>query len=446
MKRPRSPWRRNAAISRRDLLAGLGGAALGAPLALRSRSAAAASSAATRAIFFYFPHGVAADSPSGEPSAWHPTGTEHSFSLTYQLEALEAWRDRCVFLRGVGMGDYDNYSHPGGAAKLLTAANNAANESIDQYLARTAGAADAFSHLYLGVMACQNSRALDAFISYALPETPIAPEDDPAQAFDALFNSGGDARTGSVLDAVNEDLRRLQSRLGGVEAQKLEYLTESLRELERRVETSGSLSESCETSALDLSGFSADTLYEHARFPAILKAQTDLMVLAMRCGFTRVGTIQCSFHTGDLIMSRFEGTEMYDPSTDMRSHQASHYGSSLENGAAELSAFLAQRRWFVSQFAYLLEQLDAVPEGDGTMLDNSVVVLCSEVSDGSSHNHDNMPFIVAGGGGGAIEGGRLLSFEDEPHGNLWVSVANALGEDIARFGDRSTGPLPGLLR
>ena len=92
-------------------------------------------------------------------------------------------------------------------------------------------------------------------------------------------------------------------------------------------------------------------------FPAILRAQTDALVLAMQCGLTRVGVIQGSQHTSELIMSRFRGSEMFDPNFDMRSHQASHYGARHDRGNRLFTDFLKQRRWWVAQFAYLLEQL-----------------------------------------------------------------------------------------
>jgi hypothetical protein len=104
-----------------------------------------------------------------------------------------------------------------------------------------------------------------------------------------------------------------------------------------------------------------------------------------------------------------------------------------------------QRRWWVSQFGYLLAQLKARPEGSGTMLDSSVILLCTEICDGNTHLHDNMPFVLAGRAGGAIKTGRLLQFDGVRHGNLLVSIAQAMGESLGSFGDASSGPLAGLL-
>jgi hypothetical protein len=230
---------------------------------------------------------------------------------------------------------------------------------------------------------------------------------------------------------------------------KLDRHLEALREIEARVAGlpggGGEILDpaSCESPAVDTSGFTDGELYAPEAFPAILKAQIDLMVLAMACGRTRVGTLQASQHTSELIMSRFAGTPLHDPGWDMRSHQASHYGAS--HSGREYDAFFLQRQWWVSQFRYLLDLLASTPEGDGSMLDNSLVVLCTEVCDGNTHHHDDMPFVLAGGGAGTVRTGRRYDAGYRRHGDLWVSVANAMGDGLSRFGDASAGPLPGLL-
>jgi hypothetical protein len=192
-------------------------------------------------------------------------------------------------------------------------------------------------------------------------------------------------------------------------------------------------------------GLDSSTINAPDRFPQVLRAQTDLMVQAMACGYTRVGVIQGSYHTSELIMSRFANTEMYDPGFDMRSHQASHYGATHDLTHREYKAYAQQVKWWVQQFAYLLSQLAARPEGDGTMLDNSLVLLCSEIADGNTHLHDDMPFVLAGGGAGTIRTGRFMDVGYRRHGDLYVALANAMGDSLTSFGDASSGPLPGLL-
>lgn len=440
-------------FSRRGLLKGLGGLALGAPLfsALRGKAGGAA---AERVIFFYFPDGVAGPSAAGESSVWHATGSESNFNLGQSQAPLAAFKNDCVFLNGLSMGPTDSGSHPGGAKKLLTAADYGYNESIDQHLARTAGWSSPWHHLLLGVQATYNGASGDKHISYPVSGQSLPPQDDPRRAFADIFGSytpGSDSGSGpsprkKVIDAVKSDLGELRGQLGGIEKDKLDYHVESLEELENRLGGgTGGGSGSCSEPDIDFSAINDGNINSAETFPAILKAQTDLMVLAMECGITRVGTIQNSVHTSELIMSRFAGSEMYDPNYDMRSHQASHYGDRHDTGHREYVAYEQQVRWWVSQFAYLLGQLKARPEGDGTMLDHSIVVLCTEVCDGNTHLHDNMPFIVAGGASGRIRTGRLLQYNGDRHGNLWVSIGRAMGQDMNYFGDASSGPLYGLV-
>jgi hypothetical protein len=310
-------------------------------------------------------------------------------------------------------------------------------------------------HLYLGAMARHNGASGDKHLSYAAPGITVAPEDDPVAAFGRLFTGGTTGGGGtdprrdrrlSVIDRSRGELQALRGALGDRDRVRLDLHLESLREVEARIAAmSGGGGATCTDPRIDADGVTPATLYAPERFPQILRAQTDLMVQAMACGRTRVGVIQASHHTSELIMSRFAGTPMYDPGFDMRSHQASHYGPRHDQAHREYRDYLAQRVWWVEQFAYLLDQLAARPEDGGTMLDHSLVLLATEVCDGNTHSHDDMPFVLAGGGGGAIRSGRLLSFGYRRHADLLLAIAHAMGDPLSSFGDASSGPLPGLL-
>ena len=448
-------------LTRRRLLQLGGAAAIAAPFLRPGRVGAHAGDPARRLIIFYFPDGVVGPSQDGEPSQWHPTGTETSFTLPPTLMPLERHRGRCVFFRGLSMGPADQGSHPGGAKKLLTAVDGGNGPSIDQRLAATVGAGAPFRHLYLGAQANQNGASGDKHVSYVAPGITTPPEDDPVAAFARLFpggggggsgGAGGDPRTArrlSVIDHAKQELDALRGRLGTTEQTRLDLHLEALREVEARIQATagggGGGGGTCSDPAVDTSGLGPSTLYAPDRFPQILRAQTDLMVQAMACGLTKVGVIQGSHHTSELIMSRFPATPMYDPGFDMRSHQASHYGARHDPSRREFRDYLAQRRWWVEQFAYLLDQLAARPEDGATMLDHSLVLLCSEVCDGNTHAHDDMPFVLAGGGSGRVRTGRLLSFGYRRHADLLLAIARAMGDDLGSFGDASSGPLPGLL-
>jgi hypothetical protein len=451
-------------FSRRALLQGLlAGTAATAITAATRR--AMGNGRARRVIVFYYPDGIAGRSQDGMGTLWWASGAGSSLMLSEILQPLEARKGDCVFVRGTHMGSTDEGSHPGGAKKLLTNKDGGGGTSIDQHLANTVGREAMHRHLYLGAQANANNASGDKHISYASPGVTVAPEDDPIRAFRRLFGSGTvggmpapmptntdleDDR--SVIDSALGDLNELKLRAGVSEAAKLDLHLEALRELETRLRamSMGMMMgappppASCSMPRLEYAELTGSALYAPENFPRILRAQTDLMVTAMACGLTKVGVIQCSHHTSELIMSRFMGSEMFDPGFDMRSHQASHYGARQDRGNRLFTDYLKQRRWWVSQFAYLLEQLRARPEGDGTMLDNSVVLLCSEVSDGNTHSHADMPFVVAGRGGGCISTGRVIE-QNRRHGDLLAAIAGAMGERVSGWGDGSGERLPGLV-
>ena len=450
-------------ISRRRLLAGLAGTAAAYPLSRLFGGASVAHAGgadARRLIVFYFPDGIAGTSQDGEASLWPARNEGGRVALSELLSPLDAFADRCTFVNGLDMGRTDEGSHPGGAKKLLTATDGGNGESIDQLLARTVGARSPYRHLYLGVQANASSASGDKHVSYPSAGISVPPEDDPIRAYERLFGGAtpppgmtGDDVTAvdrSILDTASADLAELRARLGTAERVKLDLHADALRQVEARLAAMGGMmggggTGDCTAPSLGVGALDAAALYAPESFATLLRAQTELMVTAMACGLTQVGVMQCSHHTSELVMSRIMGSEMYDPGYDMRSHQASHYGARHDRSNRLFNAFVQQRRWWVSRFADLLDALDARRERDGTMLDHSIVVLCSEVSDGNTHLHSDVPFVIGGTAGGRIPGGRVLDRGGHRHGRLWVSVAQAMGSGITRFGDSGDGPLEGLL-
>ena len=471
--------------TRRRLLKNVMASSLALPffeLGLGVKSSWASEPQARRLIIFYFPDGVPGFSENGDPSLWHAQGEARDFVLPQCLAPLNPWRDQCIFLNGLTMGEYDTGSHSGGVKKLLTGVDEGQGESIDHYLARTAGKLSPHRHLYLGAMAQQNQASGDRFISYSGPGHTQAPEDHPLHAFERLFGSLPSSSASSsapsenesaslaerrslalkqsVIDGALEDLHTLQSKLGSLEQRKLNHHLEALRELELRIytqtlhasERSSTPSSSpqresisCTSPSLDITGVSTPNLYNASFFPDLLRTQTDLMVMAMACGLSQVGVIQSSHYISELLMSRFPNTSFSNPNVEMRSHQASHYGISHNWQSPEFSAYVQQRTWFANQFAYLLERLASQPEGEGSMLDYSLVLLCTEISDGHLHTHNHMPFVLAGGAGGRVSTGRVLNTGSTRHSHLLTSIAHAMGEFIPAFGQECTGPLSGLL-
>lgn len=468
-------------LPRRSLLQGLGAMAIAAPflttLTPLTSSQARAQSAgrARRAIFIAFPDGVPGVSQNGDRSEWHPEGSEHSFSTPRCLELLGSRRDDCVFFSGLSSGGTDSGSHPGGAKKLFTAVDGGNGQSLDQFIAHGVFSSAPWRHLYLGVQATQNNASGDKHVSYPSAGTSIAPEDNPRVAFARLFNgglvgggtlppssptptttpTGLPSKRRSILDVVGRDLADLRGRLGTTERARLDLHTQSVREVETRLAAmaddpgtgTGTTppSASCTSPTLAYAVDDA-SLMDPARFPEIAKAQIDVAVLALSCGITRTVTLQFSHHTSELIMSRFPGTEQSLPNFDMRSHQASHYGASHDDARLEYRQFVLQRRWFVLQLKVLLDELAARPDPEvpgATLLDTTVVLMGSEISDGNTHSHDNLPLILAGHAGGALSTGRLLSFGYERHHKLLTSVARLCGANITGFGD-GQGTLNGI--
>lgn len=438
-------------MNRRDFCSAL----LGATALGLTRPARANGHHVRRLVVFYYPDGVPGASQEGEPSAWHPTGSGRDYQLPDVLSPLRPWRDELVFFRGLSMGATDSGSHPGGAQKLLTAVDHGQGASIDQVLARTVGADAPHRHVNLGVQANHNGASGDKHISYPGAGRSVPPEDDPRRAFTRLFGDapgGGpepapdDAavtRRRSILDIHRGELQTLRARYAGAERARLDLHLEALREVEGRLQAPPQRPrEACDPRAPG----GGDDLYAPERFPALLRAQTDVLVSAMACGITKVGVLQASHHTSELVMSRFEGSEMHDPGHDMRSHQASHYGPRHDPNHHEYRAFVQQRRWFAARFADLLDALAQRPEGDGTMLDYTAALLCTEVSDGNTHQHDDMPLALAGGAAGGIDTGRLHDVGYRRHGDLFAGIATAMGAPFDGFGQDSAGPLPGLLR
>lgn len=460
--------RERFSLSRRRLLQCALGAAAALPF-VRAGAALGDAGRARRLLVFYFPDGVAGRSQSGESGLWESRQEGGDVALSEICEPLGALRREVLFLHGLGMGGTDEGSHPGGAKKLLTARDGGGGESVDQFLARTVGRDMPFRHVLLGAMANQNNATGDKHISYPSAGVTVAPEDDPLRAFSRLFSMGAvtppvmnadagavtpaaEDDTARVIDTALADLHELRGSLGGSERVKLDTHLEALREVSNRVARLAPVGDAgvpatppastCGSPRLAFEGVSGMGLYQPENFPAVLRAQMDVMVQAMACGLTKVGVIQSSQHTSELIMSRFRDTEMHDPGFDMRSHQASHYGARQERTNRLFTDYLKQRRWWISQYAYLLEQLRQRPEGDGTMLDHSLVLLCSEVSDGNTHSHADMPFLLAGRGGGCINPGRVVEHRGTRHGQLLAAIARAMGSDVNGWGDAGDGVLP----
>ncbi|WP_437665859.1 DUF1552 domain-containing protein [Sorangium sp. So ce1182] len=444
-----SRWR----LDRRTFLRGAGGLAVALPFLDAMSGSASAVEFPKRFVVFFTGLGTVKE-------AWQPTGTEAAFELGEILAPLSPYRDKLLVIEGVDMESA--YNGPGdphqqGIGQALTgtelqegtlfpyACDPAAlvgwggGISVDQLLASRLGQRTKLSSLELGVQVQYAN--VSSRISYLGAGQPVPPEDDPRAVFDRLFNDlSADpadlerrrALRRRVLGSVMEDYGSLARQLGGDDRQKLEHHLEAVSEIEKRLDAPGLLGGACAVPEL------GERLDVHANdnFPAIGRLQMDLLAMALACDLTRIASIQWSATQAGKVFTWLGQSDTH--------HALSH---SSPGDQAKQQQLVDIGRWQAEQLAYLLGKLDAVPEGAGTLLDNTIVLWCTDISAGQSHSRRDMPYVIAGRAGGALRTGRFLSYAGDPHNNLLVALCNAMGVDVSTFGNPAycTGPLPGLL-
>ncbi len=442
-------------MSRRTILRGLG-TAIALPWleamapASSALAAGTASAAPRRMAFFYVPNGV-------HMPDWTPKGSGTGLNLPDILQPLASFKDDLLVLTGLtqdgafahgdGGGDHARSlaSFLTGTHPLKTAGLGIkAGVSVDQLAAATIGKATRFPSLELGIDRgaqagnCDSgySCAYSSNISWRSESTPMAKEINPQLVFERLFagqlshetaevKARRDAYRKSVLDFALEDARALRGKLGQVDRQKVdEYLT-SVRELEAR------LNRVDKTVAIDLKGVKQPTgipreNQEHIRL------MFDVLALAFQTDSTRISTFVYA-NEGSTKSYKFIGVPEGH-------HDLSHHGKDPEKQAKIKKINI----YHIEQFAYFLAKLRSTREGDGTVLDHSMIVYGSGISDGDRHNHDDLPILVAGKGGGTIKGGRHLVYtKNTPLNNLYLSMLDRVGVPGSKLGD-STGSLPKL--
>ena len=443
-------------LPRRTFLRGLGTAialpmleAMVPGMALAARAAGASSSAPRRMAFVYVPNGA-------NMADWTPALEGSDFELPSTLEPLQAHRRDLQVLTGLahdkakpngdGPGDHARASATfltGCQAKKTNGADIKVGISVDQLAAGKIGNQTRFASLELGcdrgqqVGNCDSgySCAYSFNVAWKNPSTPVPAEINPRQVFDRLFASGSkdevvenrarrDLYHKSILDFALEDARRLQSNLGATDRRKLdEYLT-AVREMEQRIEQAQQFAATLPDFHTP-KGIPKD--YEQH-----IRLMYDLLALAFQTDSTRISTFIVA-HDGSNRPYPFIGV------SDGH-HDLSHHG-----GKEEKKSKIAKiNRFHITQFAYFLQKLKAVKEGEGTLLDNCMIVYGSGIGDGNRHNHNDLPVLLAGHGGGSLQPGRHVKFErDTPMANLYLSMMERVGAPTERLGD-STGLLKNI--
>lgn len=416
----------------------MGSGLLAAPWAHLLTGAARAdeSAVARRLVVFFTPNGTvhAHRRPSGE-------GSTFEFPAGSILEPLTDLRDQLILIDGLNFDGADN--HEGGMAAMLTARGSASDASggmsVDQYVASQLGAPTRLPSLELGVQTSAWGGNVQTRMGYSGPEGFVTPDDNPSHVYERLFAdaAGGDealarlkARRERVIDLARDDLATLRGRTGGSERTKLEAHVEALAQLETAVTGVGDCGST--TAPMDLD------IYAHDNFPAVGTAQMDLLAMALACDTTRVASIQFSHTVSPLACTWLGINEGH--------HSLSHASDAQTQQVAE---FVETERWFAEQFAHFLGRLQEIPEpgGDGSMLDNSLVVWAKEMGDSRAHVCTDVPFVLAGSAAGRFSTGRYLHLDGVPHNHLLVSICQAMGLDTETFGDErvGSGPLEGLL-
>jgi hypothetical protein len=401
--------------------------------------------------FIFVPNGV-------NLAEWTPQLSGYGYDLPFILEPLKRVQDDVMVITGLthdkgrangdGPGD-----HARSASVFLTGAQPRKTDgsdirsgvSVDQVAAQAAGHATRFASLELG---CEPGRsaggcdsgyscAYSSNISWSSESTPVGKETNPRFVFERLFSDSAAKKRDknaerrqvlkkSILDMISDDARRLQTKLGQSDQQKLEQYLSGVREVERRIERTD-----------DEPKLSIDIDYPTPRgtpddYGEHIRLMCDMMVLAFQTDRTRIA----SFMFADAGSNRsYRHINVADGH-----HDLSHHG-----GDAEKLAKIRQiNRFHVAQLAYFLQQLKNTPDGNATLLDNSMVCYGSAISDGNRHNNENLPILLAGHAGGNIDSGRHVQVAGEtPMCNLYLSMLDRFRTPVEFIGD-STGRISEL--
>jgi len=389
-------------VSRRHVLRGLG-----VSLALPFLDAMAVGSAAhppLRLGFCYIPHGAIA-------KHWTPAGEGPNWTLSRNLEPLKHVKDQVVVLSNLNLkaaGGHD------GTPRAFLSGSRAAR-TVDQIVAQRTRLETRLPSLELGTERANGGpgawdSGVDSDISWETPATPLPSEVEPRAVFRRLFgDAAGRAPQGSILDAVRFEARSLQRQLGAGDRNRVADYLDSVRHLERRIE------------------FTIPD--DHAERTELM---FELMALAYRADRTRVATFLMAREVSYRAFSHLGTRDGF--------HRLSHH----QFDPFTLEHFIDVNTWHVAQVARFLETLKNTPDGDGCLLDHSLILYGSGMGLANSHQHTDLPVFIAGGANGQLKGNRHLKYPaDTPLSNLLLSIADKAGVHLDRLGD-STGRLEGV--
>lgn len=433
-------------LPRRTFLRGMG-VTLALPLLDAMTPALSASAKpVVRLGFVYVPNGIIMEK-------WTPATEGADFQFASTMKSLEPFRERLLVMSGLaqvqgralgdGAGD-----HARAGATFLTGVHPKKSEvtiqagiSADQIAAQELSKHTQFASLELGIESNQLAGGCDSgyscaytnTVSWRSATTPLPVENNPRAIFERLFGDGESTdaaarlalinKQRSLLDYVTGSLNRLGSSLGASDRTKLNEYTDSIRDIERRIQKAEQQNASVKLPVMERPTAVPDEFEDH------VKMVMDLQVLAYQTDMTRVIT---------LMMAR-EGSNR--PYRNIGISDGHHNLTHHQNDPEKIAKIIKINEVQVKLYGYLLERLKATPDGEDNLLDNSLILYGSSISDGNLHTHHDLPIVLAGGGGGQVKGNRHLRFPKEtPLNNLLLSMVNKAGVPVEKFGD-STGTM-----
>lgn len=442
----------NRKLARRTVLRGLG-TTLALPLLesmlpVRGARALEKQVYPTRFVGAFVPHGVA-------PGYWIPQSAAPGFKYPYVYEPLEPFRKQVVITSGMWAKSSENPPGVTGAdhfvaaaflsatkPKKTTGADIQAGTSLDQMIAAQIGTGNLLPSVQLAVEdpGANSSNCGEGYscvytntISWAAPTRPLPMEINPQTMFERMFGDGSSpeerrarrSSAKSILDSVSGKLTGLMSEVPHADQMRLEQYAEDVREVERRLAIAEKASAS--TPNVSVPYGVPESFHEH------IQVQWDLLALAFQADITRVGT---------MLFARDLTSRVYpEAGTNISFHGGSHHAEDPQR----IADYAKLNRYHVQMLTYLVKKLDGIKEGDGTLLDHSLILYGSNMGNSNQHLHYDVPAVLVGGAGGRLKGDRHLSYASRtvPTGNLLLSILDLFDVKADHFGD-STGRLANI--
>ena len=397
--------------------------------------------ATNRAAFVFFPNGAIMDQ-------WKPKGSGTDFELGNTMASLRRHQQDLLITTGLtqhhgrangdGSGDHARNASSfltGAQPRKTSGADIEVGISIDQAIAKQIGHQTRLPSLELGVDrgrhagSCDSgySCAYSANISWKSANTPTSKEVNPRLAFERLFGKTADAEKTarrnryrkSILDFVADDASRLDHRLSGYDRRKMDEYFSSVREIEQRIDRAEQMVPA-EIPDMNLPEGVPTELSEH------IKLMYDIMIMAFQTDSTRIATF--------MLAGAGSNRSYKEVGVKDGHHELSHHRKDKK----KIAQIAKIDRYLFDQFALFLDRMKQVKEGDRNLLDNSMILYGSGISDGMRHAHHDLPVLVAGGGAGTVKSGRVLEFDREtPLNNLFLGMSGRMGADIKELGDSS---------